>query len=68
LIHILQTRYVTSAIATTPPITAPAIAPTFGLLLVEEEVDVVEGVAEEACWTHVVEAHELQVGAIKEQV
>lgn len=50
LIQNLQTRYVAIAIATSPPITPPAIAPTFGPEPddLEEELSVVVAAAGES--------------------
>ena len=68
LMQNLQTRYVTAAIANTPPITPPAIAPTSGPELDDfEELElIVDGAAEDA--TQTVFWHSLHVGGTREQI
>lgn len=51
LIQFLHTRYVITAITTTPPMTPPAIAPTLGPELDDESVLTVDGEAAEATQT-----------------
>jgi folate-dependent phosphoribosylglycinamide formyltransferase PurN len=65
----LQIRYVNNAIARIPPMTAPAMAPTFGGLLAVAEADgVEEEAAAEGSSAHFVNAQVSQVGATKVQV
>jgi len=69
LIQNLQTRYVTAAMAITPPITPPAIAPTLGPEPLElEGVGVVDGIpiTEEA--THDREGHAVQDPGVNWQI
>ena len=66
LIQNLHTKYVTTAMAKTPPMTPPAIAPTLGPELDDLKVLIVDGAAEAA--TQIVFWHDSHVGGTSEQI